>query len=260
MQWLARYERFWSEQLDRLAAFRGGGAMLTKPSLTLKRRLKAPPAQVFAAWTDPEKIVHWFGPARDRRRLGARRDGCARRRPLPDELQDRGRREPPGRRRLPRGGARQPAAVFTWAWHSTPERESLVTVTVATDGDGTHAHAASRAVLRREGARRPQARLDRHARQARALFLLTAAEGVDHGTRLQRRRASAPEASAGARPPPWAHGKFHWNELRTRDVERAKRFYRGHHRLDLRAIADARRPAPTGSPCRTASRSPACSR
>ncbi len=29
--------------------------MLTKPSLTLKRRLKATPAQVFSAWTDPEK-------------------------------------------------------------------------------------------------------------------------------------------------------------------------------------------------------------
>jgi predicted enzyme related to lactoylglutathione lyase len=25
---------------------------------------------------------------------------------------------------------------------------------------------------------------------------------------------------------PWAHGHFHWNELMTRDVERAKRFYR----------------------------------
>ncbi len=24
----------------------------------------------------------------------------------------------------------------------------------------------------------------------------------------------------------WSHGKFHWNELRTRDAERAKRFYR----------------------------------
>ena len=23
----------------------------------------------------------------------------------------------------------------------------------------------------------------------------------------------------------WAHGTFHWNELRTRDAERAKRFY-----------------------------------
>jgi len=27
--------------------------------------------------------------------------------------------------------------VFTWAWHSTPERVSLVTVTVTKDGDTT---------------------------------------------------------------------------------------------------------------------------
>jgi uncharacterized protein YndB with AHSA1/START domain len=27
--------------------------------------------------------------------------------------------------------------VFTWAWRSTPERESLVTVTFKKDGDGT---------------------------------------------------------------------------------------------------------------------------
>jgi uncharacterized protein YndB with AHSA1/START domain len=25
--------------------------------------------------------------------------------------------------------------VFSWAWHSTPERESLVTITLAADGD-----------------------------------------------------------------------------------------------------------------------------
>jgi predicted enzyme related to lactoylglutathione lyase len=24
---------------------------------------------------------------------------------------------------------------------------------------------------------------------------------------------------------PWSHGQFHWNELMTRDVERAKKFY-----------------------------------
>ena len=34
----------------------------TKPSLTLKRRLNAPPAKVFSAWTDPEKIKRWMGP------------------------------------------------------------------------------------------------------------------------------------------------------------------------------------------------------
>ena len=36
---------------------------LEKPSLTLKRRLNAPPSKVFAAWTDPEKLAQWFGPA-----------------------------------------------------------------------------------------------------------------------------------------------------------------------------------------------------
>ena len=37
--------------------------MLTQPSLTITRRLNASPAKVFAAWTDAEKIIHWFGPA-----------------------------------------------------------------------------------------------------------------------------------------------------------------------------------------------------
>ena len=33
-----------------------------RPSLTLKRRLAAPPQKVYAAWTDPKKILKWFGP------------------------------------------------------------------------------------------------------------------------------------------------------------------------------------------------------
>ena len=35
---------------------------LSKPSLTLKRRPKAAPATVYAAWTDPSQLVRWFGP------------------------------------------------------------------------------------------------------------------------------------------------------------------------------------------------------
>jgi uncharacterized protein len=31
--------------------------------------------------------------------------------------------------------------------------------------------------------------------------------------------------SSAKQPRAWAHGQFHWNELRTRDAERAKRFY-----------------------------------
>ncbi len=37
-------------------------AAAVKPSLTIKRRFNAPPAKVFAAWTDPEKVKRWMGP------------------------------------------------------------------------------------------------------------------------------------------------------------------------------------------------------
>jgi uncharacterized protein YndB with AHSA1/START domain len=33
-----------------------------RPSLTIRRNLKAPPAKVFAAWTEPSKLALWFLP------------------------------------------------------------------------------------------------------------------------------------------------------------------------------------------------------
>ncbi len=107
---------------------------LTKPSLTLKRRYKAPPAKVFAAWTDPQKIAQWFGPpgikevqAQCEPRVGGRYTIAA--------ISENGERHQVG------GVYREIVAnekiVFTWAWHSTPERESLVTVALKPDGDGT---------------------------------------------------------------------------------------------------------------------------
>jgi uncharacterized protein YndB with AHSA1/START domain len=110
--------------------------MLTKPSLTLKRRLKATPAQVFRAWTDPEKVVHWFGPKETvagsvRADVDVRPGGRYRMNFQTDD----------GERHQVDGVYREVVAdtrlVFTWAWHSTPERESLVTVTLVPDGDGT---------------------------------------------------------------------------------------------------------------------------
>jgi hypothetical protein len=62
MEWLARYERYWTEQLDRLAAFSGGRSMATKPSLVLKRRLKAA-RKSLPAWTQPEQMTRWWGVA-----------------------------------------------------------------------------------------------------------------------------------------------------------------------------------------------------
>lgn len=107
---------------------------ITKPSLTIKRRLKAPPAKVFAAWIDPEKVKRWMGPG-DGKALSVECDlragGHYRwvMQSANGEIHDVGgvyREVIPGEK-----------LVFTWAWKSTPERESLVTVLLKPDGDGT---------------------------------------------------------------------------------------------------------------------------
>jgi uncharacterized protein YndB with AHSA1/START domain len=108
--------------------------MSAKPSLTIKRRLGAPPEQVYGAWTDPEKIAHWWGPAQARTlsaELDPRVGGRFRivfRTPDDEEHDVSGTyREVIPNRKL----------VFTWMWRTMPERQSLVTVTLAPDGDGT---------------------------------------------------------------------------------------------------------------------------
>jgi uncharacterized protein YndB with AHSA1/START domain len=110
--------------------------MLAKPSLTLKRRIKAPPAKVYAAWTEPAQLAHWFGPAETvigsvRAELDVRVGGRFRAsfNTVDGESHQVGGvyREVVPNERL----------VFSWAWHSTPERESLVTLTFRPDGDGT---------------------------------------------------------------------------------------------------------------------------
>src|SRR5260370_39437982 len=39
----------------------GDAGLVGRHSLTFERRLNAAPAKVYAAWTDPEKIIRWFG-------------------------------------------------------------------------------------------------------------------------------------------------------------------------------------------------------
>jgi uncharacterized protein YndB with AHSA1/START domain len=108
----------------------------SRPSLTLKRRINAGCEKVYAAWTDPQKIVHWFEPSTVREgslqaetdlRVGGRfrisfysEDG--------EYFQVGGvYREIVPNARL----------VFSWAWHTTPERESQVTVSLLPEGGGT---------------------------------------------------------------------------------------------------------------------------
>jgi uncharacterized protein YndB with AHSA1/START domain len=109
-------------------------ALAQKPSLTLKRRLAAPPAKVYAAWTDPAKLSRWFGPTgAEVLRLEADARVGGRYRIL--------MRTPDGEEHGVSGIYREVVPneklVFTWAWRTTPERESLVTISLRPDGDGT---------------------------------------------------------------------------------------------------------------------------
>ena len=108
-------------------------AAAVKPSLIIKRRFNAAPPRVFAAFTEPQTIARWFGPpgvtkveAESDLRVGGRyrikahmtndtlEVGGAYREIVPNEK-----------------------LVYTWAWKSTPERESIVTIALKPDGSGT---------------------------------------------------------------------------------------------------------------------------
>lgn len=107
---------------------------MQKPSLTLTRHIQAPPATVFAALTDPTKVALWFGQG------------------TPDSKTVTIEAKPGGAYHfgfIGQGGERNDVMgvyrevspvsrlVFSWHWKSTPERESLVTVDIAPDGDGS---------------------------------------------------------------------------------------------------------------------------
>lgn len=108
---------------------------VTTPSLTINRTLNAAVPVVFAAWTDPAKIVQWFAPSDDMT--------CE----VPDfDFKVGGSytivmRSPDGERHCVSGHYREivenQKLVFSWAWESTPERVSQVTIKLRPDGDAT---------------------------------------------------------------------------------------------------------------------------
>lgn len=106
-----------------------------KPSLTIRRRIAAPPAMVFAAWIDPQKLAQWWGPHECQTldaTIDARVGGTFRIRfkePGPDgEIHDV-------------SGTYDAVEFdqklsFSWQWITMPERKSHVTLTLAPDDNG----------------------------------------------------------------------------------------------------------------------------
>ena len=108
--------------------------MPAKPSLTLKRRIKAPPAKVYQAWTEPEKIVQWFGPdsgkvvsAETDLRVGGRYR-------VVFHTEDGEQHDVSGEYSEVVANER---LAFTWRWRTMPERESRVTLTFKGNGEVT---------------------------------------------------------------------------------------------------------------------------
>jgi uncharacterized protein YndB with AHSA1/START domain len=104
------------------------------PSLTMKRRLNATPAEVYRAWTEAELLARWFGPENvtaQSAEIDARVGGRYRIVLLGTD----------GELHQVSGTYREVVEnerlVFDWAWISTPERVSRVTVTFKPDGDVT---------------------------------------------------------------------------------------------------------------------------
>jgi uncharacterized protein YndB with AHSA1/START domain len=111
-------------------------ASAERPSLTLTRRFRAQPEKVWAAWTDPEKLIGWFcttkaKPGSLRAELDVRIGGRYR---ISFDMESGEYSEVGG---VYREVVPNEKLVFSWAWHSTPERESLVTVSVRPDGAGS---------------------------------------------------------------------------------------------------------------------------
>ena len=106
-----------------------------RPSLALVRKLDAAPAKVWRALTEPEMLKRWMAPddafkvpvAETQVRVGGRYHIVM--------------ISPDGEEHDVSGVYREivpnKKLVYTWAWKTTPERESVVTIELRAAGSGT---------------------------------------------------------------------------------------------------------------------------
>ncbi len=106
-----------------------------KPSLTVVRKFKAAPEKVWHALTQPEALKQWMAPddafnipvAETDLRVGGRYH-------LIMQSPDGQEHDVSGIYRIVELNRK---LAYTWAWKSTPERESLVTIELHAAGSGT---------------------------------------------------------------------------------------------------------------------------
>lgn len=106
-----------------------------RPSLSITRHYSASPAKVWHAWTDPEALKEWFRPddsfsvplAEADVRVGGRFRVLM--------VSSEGEKHEASGVYLE--VIPNQKLVYTWVWKETPERESLVTVTLRPSGSGT---------------------------------------------------------------------------------------------------------------------------
>ena len=97
---------------------------MTLPSVTLVRRIKASPARIWAAITEPGQMIQWWGPDAGptlRAEADVRPGG---RFSIVFRLLNGDEHNPTG---VYREVVPERRLVFTWEWADAPERESLVT-------------------------------------------------------------------------------------------------------------------------------------
>lgn len=102
--------------------------------LEISRLMDAPPCLVFRMWSKPEHLVRWLGP-KDFTATSERLEFHVGGRYLHFIYGPDGARY--GMSGIFREIAEPERIVFTFTWDNTPDEETLVTVTLRAEGDGT---------------------------------------------------------------------------------------------------------------------------